>query len=83
MMGKRLLLHSTFLFLLPLIVAGFGISLPGAIALVALALLWRWAISLSVIAAPAKTPELTESRPIRKIMLQMPGAILFPLFLFM
>ena len=58
MMGNRLLLHSTFLFLLPLIVAGFGISLPGAIALVALALLWRWAISLSVITAPAKTPEL-------------------------
>jgi glutathione S-transferase len=58
MMGKRLLLHSTFLFLLPLIVASFGISLPGAIALVALALLWRWAISLSMIAAPAKTPEL-------------------------
>jgi glutathione S-transferase len=57
-MGKRLLLHSTFLFLLPLIVAGFGISLSGAIALVVLALLWRWAISLSVIAAPAKTPEL-------------------------
>lgn len=58
MTGKRLLLHSTFLFLLPLIVAGFGISLPAAIALVALALLWRWAISLSVIAAPEKTPEL-------------------------
>jgi glutathione S-transferase len=58
MMGNRLLLHSTFLFLLPLIVAGFGISLPGAMALVALALLWRWAISLSVITAPAKTPEL-------------------------
>jgi len=58
MTGTRLLLHSTFLFLLPLIVAGFGISLPGAIAFVALALLWRWAISLSVIAAPAKTPEL-------------------------
>jgi glutathione S-transferase len=58
MTGKRLLLHSTFLILLPLIVAGFGISLPGAIALVALALLWRWAISLSVIATPAKFPEL-------------------------
>ena len=58
MTGKRLLLHSTFLILLPLIVAGFGISLPGAIALVALGLLWRWAISLSVIVAPAKTPEL-------------------------
>ena len=57
-MGTRLLLHSTFLLLLPVIVAGFGISLPGAFALVLLALLWRWAISLSVIAAPVKTPEL-------------------------
>jgi glutathione S-transferase len=57
-MGRRLLLHTGFLLLLPLIVAGFGISLAGAIALVLAALLWRWAISLSVIAAPAKTPEL-------------------------
>jgi len=57
-MGKRLLLHSTFLFLLPLIVAGFGLTLPAAIALVTLTLFWRWAISLSVIAAPAKAPEL-------------------------
>ena len=58
MLVSRLLLHSSFLFLLPLIVAGFGISLPGAITLVALALLWRWAISLSMIATPEKTPEL-------------------------
>ncbi len=57
-MGRRLLLHTSFLLLLPLIVAGFGISLAGAFALVLAALLWRWAISLSVIAAPAKTPEL-------------------------
>ena len=58
MSTKRLLLHSFFLFLLPLIVAAYGISLPGAIALVLIALLWRWAISLSAIMAPAKTPEL-------------------------
>ena len=58
MFGTRLLLHTTFLFLLPLIVAGYGISLPGAIALVVLALLWRWAISLSVFITPAKIPEL-------------------------
>jgi glutathione S-transferase len=58
MTGKRLLVHSGFLFLLPLIIAWFGISVPGAVALVALALLWRWAISLSAILAPAKSPEL-------------------------
>lgn len=58
MTGRRLLLHSLFLFLLPVIVAWFGISVAGAIGLVLLALLWRWAISLSAIAAPARVPEL-------------------------
>jgi glutathione S-transferase len=58
MTGRRLLLHSLLLFLLPLIVAGFGISVPGAIGLVLLMLLWRWAISLSAIVAPARVPEL-------------------------
>ena len=58
MAGKRLLIHSLFLFALPLIVAWFGISLAGAIALLVLALIWRWAISLSIMIAPAKTPEL-------------------------
>jgi len=58
MAGKRLLIHSLFLFALPLIVAWFGISVAGAIALLALALAWRWAISLSFLIAPAKTPEL-------------------------
>jgi len=58
MTGKRLLLHSLFLFLLPVIVAWFGLSVASAIALVLLALLWRWAISLSAIAAPARVPEL-------------------------
>ncbi len=58
MTGKRLLIHSLFLFLLPVIVAWFGISVAGAIALVLLALVWRWGISLSAIAAPAKIPDL-------------------------
>jgi len=53
-----LLLHSLFLLLLPLVVAWWGISVPGAAALVLLALLWRWAISLSAIVAPADVPEL-------------------------
>jgi glutathione S-transferase len=58
MNGKRLLVHTIFLFLLPLIVAWFGISLPGALVLVALALLWRWAITLTGLLAPAKVPDL-------------------------
>ncbi|MCW8872491.1 MAG: hypothetical protein OQK01_07745, partial [Xanthomonadales bacterium] len=58
MTGRRLLLHSLFLFLLPVIVAWWGLSVAGAIALVLLALLWRWAISLSAIAAPARVPDL-------------------------
>ena len=58
MTGKRLLLHSLFLLLLPVVVAWLGISTAGAFALVLLALLWRWAISLSAIMAPAKIPDL-------------------------
>ena len=58
MTGRRLLLHSLFLFLLPVIVAGFGVSVAGAVGLVLLMLLWRWAISLSAIAFPARVPEL-------------------------
>jgi glutathione S-transferase len=58
MTGRRLLLHSLFLLLLPVIVAWWGISVAGAVGLVLLALLWRWAISLSAIVAPAAVPEL-------------------------
>ena len=58
MTGKRKLVHLTALFLLPLIVAAFGISTAGALGLVVLMLLWRWGISLSTWVAPAKTPEL-------------------------
>ena len=56
--GKRLLVHSIFLLLLPVIVAWFGISLAGAMGLVVIALLWRWVISLSMLVAPAKIPGL-------------------------
>ena len=44
MTGKRNLVHTAFLFLLPLIVAWFGFSLLTATGLVLLMLLWRWMI---------------------------------------
>jgi glutathione S-transferase len=56
--SKRLLIHTGFLFLLPLIVAWFGMSVPLVVALLALSLLWRWMISLSSIISPDKLPEL-------------------------
>ena len=58
MIGKRLIIHSLFVILLPVIVAWFGISVAGAVALVLLGLAWRWVITLSGILAPAKVPEL-------------------------
>jgi len=58
MTGKRLFIYTIFLLLLPLIVAWYGISVPGAIALVVVALACRWLITLSGILAPEKTPEL-------------------------
>ena len=58
MTGKRKIIHTLFLTILPLLVAWFGISVAGAIALVLATLAWRWAITLSGILAPAKVPEL-------------------------
>lgn len=58
MTGKRMLIHSIFLVVLPIIVAYFGVSTAGAIALVLLALAWRLAITLSVLLFPPKVPEL-------------------------
>lgn len=58
MTGKRLLIHSIFLILLPLMVAWFGVSVIGAITLVVFALVWRWLITLSGIIAPEKVPEI-------------------------
>ena len=58
MTGKRLLIHTIFLFLLPIIVAWYGVSPGGAIALVVFALAWRWVITLSGILVPEKTPDI-------------------------
>lgn len=58
MTGHRVLIHSLFLLLLPVIVAWCGFSTFGAILLVIITLLWRWAISLSGILFPAKIPDL-------------------------
>jgi glutathione S-transferase len=40
------------------LIAGYGVSVPGAVALVLLMLLWRWGISLSTFVAPVAVPEL-------------------------
>ena len=58
MTGRRLLIHSLFLLLLPIAVAWLGIGVAGAVGLVALALLWRWAIALSNLVAPPRLPDL-------------------------
>lgn len=58
MVGKRLLIHSFFLVLLPVIVAYYGISTTGAVALAILTLLWRWAITLAGIFKPPRVPKL-------------------------
>lgn len=58
MSRRRLLVHSCFLLLLPLMVAWMGISVAGTVVLIILALLWRWAISLSTLIAPEKYPDL-------------------------
>lgn len=58
MIANRLFVHAVFLTLAPIVVAWFGLSVPGAILLVLLLLLWRWIVVLSGFAAPEKTPEL-------------------------
>jgi glutathione S-transferase len=58
MVRKRLLIHSVFVLLLPIVVAWFGLGLFTTIALVVLMLLWRWLIVMSGITAPEKTPEI-------------------------
>jgi len=58
MTGKRLFIHSVFLFLMPVLVAVYGVSVTGAVLLVIAMLLWRWAITLSGILAPEKIPDL-------------------------
>lgn len=58
MTGKRLFIHSVFLFLMPILVAVYGVTVAGSILLVIAMLLWRWMITLSGIIAPEKTPDL-------------------------
>lgn len=58
MTGNRLLIHSIFVLSLPIIVAACGLSVMSAVALMIVALQWRWAIALSAIIKPAKVPEL-------------------------
>jgi glutathione S-transferase len=58
MAGKRLLVHSFFLIALPVIVAYYGFSTAGAIALVLVTLLWRAGITLSVLLYPPVVPDL-------------------------
>jgi len=58
MARKRLLLHSMFLLLLPIVVAWFGLGVFTAIVLVALMLLWRWLAVMSGILAPEKTADV-------------------------
>lgn len=58
MTRRRRLIHAVFLFLLPLIVAAFGVGVFTAALLVIAMLLWRWMIVLSGIMAPEKAPPL-------------------------
>ncbi len=58
MTGKRLLVYTAFLFLLPIVVAWFGLSVISAMGLVLLMLLWRWLISLSTFVLPSRMPAL-------------------------
>lgn len=54
MISTRRLVHAIFLLLLPLIVAGFGLSVWSALLLVLATLLWRWLIMISGLFAPEK-----------------------------
>ncbi|MGI9248137.1 MAG: hypothetical protein ACR2QI_03940, partial [Woeseiaceae bacterium] len=55
---RRLFVHAVFLALAPIIVAWFGLSVPAAIFLVLVLLLWRWIVVLSGFVVPEKTPDL-------------------------
>jgi glutathione S-transferase len=58
MTERRRLVHTTFLFLLPVLVAAFGRSVLTAVLVVLLMLLWHWAITISGFVAPEKHPPL-------------------------
>ena len=56
MTPKRLLIHTSVLFLLPVIVAWFGVSIAGAVALVLLMLIWRWLLTMSGLSSRPQGP---------------------------
>ena len=58
MTDKRILAFAIVIFLAPIAVAWFGLSVPAALGLVVLLLLLRWFVTLSGIVAPERTPEL-------------------------
>ena len=58
MTDKRNLIFAIVVFLSPIVVAWYGLSVAAAVGLVILLLLCRWLITLSGILAPEKTPEL-------------------------
>lgn len=58
MARNRLLIHSLFLVLFPVIVAWFGLSVLTTVLLVLLMLLWRWVAVLSGIFAPEQTEDV-------------------------
>ena len=58
MTDKRNLAFAIVVFLAPVAVAWFGLSVPAAVGVVVLLLLLRWLITLSGIIAPERTPKL-------------------------
>jgi glutathione S-transferase len=58
MTDKRNLAFAIVVFLAPVAVAWFGLSVPAALGLVVLLLLLRWFVTLSGIIAPERTPNL-------------------------
>lgn len=58
MTENRNLVFATAVFLAPVVVAWYGLSVAAAAGIVVLLLLFRWLITLSGIIAPERTPEL-------------------------
>lgn len=58
MTDKRNFIFATVVFLAPIVVAWYGLSVAAAAGLVVLLLLCRWLVNLSGVLAPEKTPEL-------------------------
>lgn len=50
--------HAIFLLALPIVVAVFGVSVSGAVALVAVMALWRWVLTLTALTSRYDGPEL-------------------------